>query len=104
MQIIMSTHAVLANALSHRFIEMWKLALLIFNKGKLLLQFPQHYSLMSQAHHYAQGHPANKIMRDFYHPTIREQGRHGVPHILGLTASPIIRSKLSKLPFVPIPY
>jgi hypothetical protein len=39
-------------------------------------------------------------MRDFYHPTVREQGQDAAPHILGLTASPIIRSKLSELQFV----
>ncbi|KAF4634692.1 hypothetical protein G7Y89_g3412 [Cudoniella acicularis] len=34
-QIVMSTHAVLADALSHGFIEMSKLTLLIFDEGKL---------------------------------------------------------------------
>jgi ERCC4-related helicase len=39
-QIVVSTHAVLADALSHGFVGMWKLALLIFDEGKLLLQVP----------------------------------------------------------------
>jgi hypothetical protein len=43
-------------------------------------------------------------MRDFYYFIIREQGRYKVPYILGLIASLIIKLKLSKLPFVYIPY
>ena len=39
-QIVVSTHAVLADALKHGFVGIWKLALLIFDEGKLLLQFP----------------------------------------------------------------
>jgi hypothetical protein len=35
---------------------------------------------------------------------IKEQGYYKVPHILGLTASLIVRLKLSKLLFVPIFY
>ena len=33
-QIVVSTHAVLADALSHGFVGMWKLALLIFDEGE----------------------------------------------------------------------
>jgi hypothetical protein len=39
-------------------------------------------------------------MRDFYHPGKSTQGSHSVPHILGLTASPIMRSKISELRYV----
>lgn len=49
------------------------------------------------AHHCARGHPANKIMTDHYHPLLRSKGAIAVPPILGLTASPIIRSKASDL-------
>lgn len=35
--------------------------------------------------------PGNCIMRDFYHPARLRSAE--VPHILGLTASPIMRSK-----------
>jgi Lhr-like helicase len=41
-------------------------------------------------------------MRDFYHPTRQQQGEDAVPHILGLTASPIVRSKPSELRLVSI--
>jgi hypothetical protein len=35
-------------------------------------------------------HPANQIMRDFYH--VRANEGKAVPHVLGLTASPIMKS------------
>lgn len=49
------------------------------------------------AHHCMRRHPANKIMQDFYHPTRLELGSDFVPLILGLTASPIVRSKHQEL-------
>jgi ERCC4-related helicase len=39
------------------------------------------------AHHCVRNHPANKIMRDFYHPAVAKLGPDAVPRILGLTAS-----------------
>jgi Lhr-like helicase len=39
-------------------------------------------------------------MRDFYHPTKQQQGVDALPCILGLTASPIVRSKPSELRLV----
>lgn len=39
-------------------------------------------------------------MRDFYHPTRHEGGGDAVPHILGLTAGPIVRLKPSELQLV----
>jgi ERCC4-related helicase len=35
-QVVVSTHAVLADALSHGFVTMSKLALLVFDEGKLI--------------------------------------------------------------------
>jgi hypothetical protein len=49
------------------------------------------------AHHCARDHPANKIISDYYHPSLFKEGPVAVPHILGLTASPIQRSKASEL-------
>ncbi|QIW96784.1 hypothetical protein AMS68_002302 [Peltaster fructicola] len=48
-----------------------------------------------QSHHCIKKHPANVIMRDFYHPS-KATGR-SVPHILGLSASLIMSSKLKSL-------
>ena len=42
-------------------------------------------------------HAANKIMQFHYHPTKAKDGPEGVPRILGLTASPIVRSKSQEL-------
>ncbi|KAF2669714.1 hypothetical protein BT63DRAFT_267528 [Microthyrium microscopicum] len=79
-QIVVSTHAVLADALTHGFVNMLDLALLIFD----------------EAHHCSRGHPANRIM--FHYHSVRDKyGTKRLPHILGLSASPIARSKISEL-------
>ncbi|GFF27465.1 RNA helicase/RNAse III, putative [Aspergillus udagawae] len=80
-QVIVSTHAVLADALSHGFVKMSRLALIIFD----------------EAHHCTRRHAANKIMRDFYHPTLTKFGPVAVPRIMGLTASPVVRSNRQEL-------
>ncbi|KAN0101426.1 P-loop containing nucleoside triphosphate hydrolase protein [Hyaloscypha variabilis] len=80
-RIVVSTHAVLADALSHGFVVMAKLALLIFD----------------EAHHCVRNHPANKIMKGYYHHPGAELGLTSRPKILGLTASPIVRSKPKEL-------
>lgn len=46
------------------------------------------------AHHCVGNHPANRIMKDFYHPNFQ---RLEVPAILGLSASPIVKSKPNQL-------
>ncbi|KAE8378630.1 ATP-dependent helicase dcl2 [Aspergillus bertholletiae] len=76
-QVVVSTHAVLYEALTHGFVHMSQLGLLIFD----------------EAHHCMRRHPSNMIMQDFYHRTLQKDGRDGVPSILGLTASPVVRSK-----------
>ncbi|KFY33349.1 hypothetical protein V494_07693 [Pseudogymnoascus sp. VKM F-4513 (FW-928)] len=83
-RIVVSTHGVLADALSHGFVQIEELALLVFD----------------EAHHCAREHPANKIMKNYYHPLLERKGPHAVPHILGLTASPVIRSKPSDLQII----
>ncbi|KAJ5101267.1 hypothetical protein NUU61_003489 [Penicillium alfredii] len=80
-RVVVSTHAVLSDALCHGFVLMSLLALIIFD----------------EAHHCTRGHPANKIMKNHYHPARRDFGPHVVPRILGLTASPIVRSSGEEL-------
>ncbi|KAH0543885.1 hypothetical protein FGG08_001786 [Glutinoglossum americanum] len=76
-RVVVSTHQVLYDALMHGFVQLGKLALLVFD----------------EAHHCVESHPANRIMQDFYHPALRRDGKEGVPHILGISASPIVNSK-----------
>ncbi|KAL2849896.1 hypothetical protein BJY01DRAFT_245694 [Aspergillus pseudoustus] len=70
-QVVLSTHAVLLDAMTHGFVRISQLGLIIFD----------------EAHHCVRKHPANKIMQDFYHPTAVKFGPDAVPRILGLTAS-----------------
>ncbi|KAH8717036.1 dicer-like protein 2 [Phaeosphaeriaceae sp. PMI808] len=70
--IVISTHQVLLDALTHAFINMSKLALLIFD----------------EAHHCTLEHPAHQIMSNFFE---RSKGQR--PWILGLSASPIKKTK-----------
>ncbi|KAL6710677.1 Dicer-like protein 2 [Coniothyrium glycines] len=71
-RIVISTHQVLLDALSHAFVRMNKLALLIFD----------------EAHHCTSNHPARRIMSDFYTPLAANYPGM-VPKVLGLTASPV---------------
>lgn len=52
--------------------------------------------LISPAHHYVRNHPANEIMR-IYHRRKAKGGPATVPSILGLTASPIQKSRPTDL-------
>ncbi|KAF9883265.1 Dicer-like protein 2 [Aspergillus nanangensis] len=81
MQVIVSTHAVLSDGMAHGFVRMSQLGLIIFD----------------EAHHCMRRHPANKIMKNHYHPTRLSYGPDAVPCILGLTASPIVRSSKEEL-------
>ncbi|KAJ6025012.1 hypothetical protein N7540_005809 [Penicillium herquei] len=80
-RVVVSTHAVLSDALNHGFVRISGLSLLVFD----------------EAHHCMRRHPANKIMQYHYHPTKEKLGPNSVPRILGLTASPIVRSSRQEL-------
>ncbi|KAF1951090.1 P-loop containing nucleoside triphosphate hydrolase protein [Byssothecium circinans] len=77
-RIVLSTHQVLLDALTHGFVKMSKLALIIFD----------------EAHHCTQKHPANKILADFYIPYVHDSNLQ-LPGILGLSASPVQRAAAS---------
>lgn len=47
-QVVVSTHAVLADALSHGFVTMSKLALLIFDEGQLISLIPRPFCYSSE--------------------------------------------------------
>ena len=72
--VVVGTPAVLADALTHAFVSISDLSLCIFD----------------EAHRCTKGHPMNKTMQHFYHPA-KLRGE-AVPHILGLSASPVLNS------------
>jgi hypothetical protein len=87
-KVVFSTHAVLADALTHGFIKLQSLALLVFDEGeKYKIALLPNKTDDSVAHHCMKSHPGNCIMRDFYHRVKAENGIADVPSILGLTAS-----------------
>lgn len=75
--IVISTHQVLLDALVHGFVPMHQLALLVFD----------------EAHSCTGNHPSSRILRDFYHKSPAEAR----PSILGLSASPVVSSKVWNL-------
>ncbi|KAH0835062.1 Dicer-like protein 2 [Fonsecaea pedrosoi] len=79
-RVMVSTHKILEEALAHSFVKIKDLALLVFD----------------EAHHCIRKHPANKIMANFYYPKKSEHPDQ-VPRVLGLTATPIVRSKLHEM-------
>lgn len=74
---VLLTLQVLLDALVHGFVQMSQLALLVFD----------------EAHSCIGNHPSSRILRDFYHVT----PAHDRPSILGLTASPVVNSKVGNL-------
>ncbi|THH18353.1 hypothetical protein EW146_g2613 [Bondarzewia mesenterica] len=87
-KVIVSTHAVLLNALRHGYINMGRnISLLVFD----------------EAHHTADKHPYNLIMREFYFDLPPRTGNFSNdaqasvrPMILGLTASPVFGGDVEK--------
>ncbi|KAB5585833.1 hypothetical protein GE09DRAFT_1016737 [Coniochaeta sp. 2T2.1] len=76
---VVSTPDVLLDALKHGFVSLSSLSLIVFD----------------EAHNCKGRNPGARIMREFYRPA-KEKGLK-VPHILGLTASPIISSSKEDL-------
>ncbi len=76
-RIVVSTHQVLLEALIHGFVRMKQLALMVFD----------------EAHSCIGNHPSSRVLRDFYHTSKADER----PAILGLTASPVINSRVGNL-------
>ncbi|KAJ3462019.1 hypothetical protein MRS44_010572 [Fusarium solani] len=81
-RIIVSTFEILHDALTHGFVKMGMLALIVFDEGKQLI-IPSPISA------------GRKIMLNFYHED--KSAGLPVPAILGLTASPVISSDLASI-------
>ncbi|KAF7563100.1 hypothetical protein G7046_g1039 [Stylonectria norvegica] len=78
-RLVVSTFQVLLDALSHGFINIESLGLLVID----------------EVHNCVGKHPGSKIMTDFYH--LRKHDNRPVPAVLGLTASPVMRSKIESI-------
>lgn len=95
-KIVISTHQVLLDALLHGFVQISTLALLIFDEGEWNSSFGgSRASLTPPAHHCNKNHPYSRIMKEFYWESKAKCSP--VPHVLGLTASPVVRSDVSSL-------
>lgn len=77
--VVIATPAVLLDALSHAFVTISNVSLVVFD----------------EAHHATKKHPMNSICTLFYHTALER--RLPVPAILGLTASPVVNSKHGNL-------
>ncbi|KAH7122262.1 dicer-like protein 2 [Dendryphion nanum] len=78
-RIVLSTHKVLLDALTHGFVRIQQLALIIFD----------------EAHHCVSNHPANQIMSNFYIPLVATNDAYLLPRVLGLSASPVMKARAS---------
>ncbi|KAI7469475.1 P-loop containing nucleoside triphosphate hydrolase protein [Hortaea werneckii] len=78
-RVVVSTPAVLTDALTHGFVRIHRLALLVID----------------EAHRCIKNSPMNNIMKLFYYPS-KARGE-AVPGILGLSASPVMNNKEGSL-------
>ncbi|PPJ60352.1 hypothetical protein CBER1_10883 [Cercospora berteroae] len=78
-RVVVATPAILRDVLTHAFVKISRLALCVFD----------------EAHRCTKKHPMNQIMQDFYRPA-QAKGEH-VPHILGLSASPVMSTQAGSL-------
>ncbi|OAG37503.1 hypothetical protein AYO21_08235 [Fonsecaea monophora] len=80
-QVVVSTPAVLFNALNQGFVSsLAAISLLVFD----------------EAHHGIKNSQQNEIMRVHYHPHNKPGSGVELPHILGLSASPITRNRMQE--------
>lgn len=95
-KIVITTPQVLLDALIHGYVRISSLALLIFDEGnKVVLYFEVSSANETSAHHCDKKHAYSRIMKEFYWEA-KIHDLH-VPHILGLTASPVRKSDIASL-------
>ncbi|KAI6865540.1 P-loop containing nucleoside triphosphate hydrolase protein [Hortaea werneckii] len=78
-RVVVGTPAVLTDALTHGFVRIHRLALLVID----------------EAHRCVKSSPMNNIMKLFYYPS--KSAGEAVPRILGLSASPVMNNKEGSL-------
>ncbi|KAL0258921.1 Dicer-like protein 2 [Diplodia seriata] len=83
-RVVVSTPAVLLDTLTHGFVKISRIALLIFD----------------EAHMCRGNHPASAIMQRFYHPLLADGSDGSLPRILGLTASPVVSANADGLEII----
>jgi ERCC4-related helicase len=89
-RIVISTHAILQDALEHSFVGMSRISLLIFDEGRLtLLLLERVINHVQSAHHCVENHPGAQIMKNSYFHNWNQGRSDPLPRILGLTASPV---------------
>ena len=79
-RVVVCTPKILEDALTHGFVKIPSISLLVFD----------------EAHRCIKDAPMNVIMRDSYHHA-KAKGTEDLPHVLGLTASPVMSAKSSSL-------
>ena len=79
--VVVSTPAILTQALNHGFLTLKNISLLVFD----------------EAHHCMGNAPMNSVMRLHYHPYNDTSSTNELPHILGLSASPITKKKAEEV-------
>lgn len=95
-KVVITTPQVLLDALLHGFVSISSVALLVFDEGEnLLFVSGRNVADHAPAHHCNKKHPYSRIMKEFYWKSKTQD--LPVPHILGLTASPVVRSDVSAL-------
>ncbi|KAL2160862.1 hypothetical protein VTH06DRAFT_1059 [Thermothelomyces fergusii] len=78
-RIVVSTYQILFDAVAHAFVSLASLGIIV----------------VDEAHNVKGGNPVARLMREHYAP--KKAAGLAVPHILGLTASPLMRSNLSEI-------
>ncbi|KLU89680.1 dicer-like protein 2, partial [Magnaporthiopsis poae ATCC 64411] len=78
-RVVVCPYQILLDALLHSFVTLDAISLLVFD----------------EAHNIVGKNAGRRIMMEFYHP--RKAAGLAVPHILGLTASPVVRSEIASM-------
>ncbi|KAI9795457.1 MAG: Dicer-like protein 2, partial [Candelina submexicana] len=83
-RVVVSTPKILLDALTHGFVRLNSIALLVFD----------------EAHNCTKRNAANMIMQDFYYRSLQDDSTDSIPHILGLTASPVLNARAGGLDII----
>lgn len=95
-RIVVSTYQILFDALKHGFVTLDSLALIVFDEGWSTPAPTKSRADPPYLAHNCLGKSAcGRLMSEIYWPA--KQNNREVPHILGLTASPVIRSGSASL-------